>query len=334
MVNGETLGYKEKPVAVAEVTTVQGERLCLATVKRALPGQQPAKSNLAYLKPVPPALAINSFLRQDGAATLMGQEFADKLGMALQATGRFRVVERARLEASLGELKLGLNDLFDPTKTARLGQMIQAKGIAMGTITQQNDRYTINVRVVDIETGTQVLTAVATCGRSDELDRKYAQAGPTGGGGGIITPPPGVIKSLFDQDLQWIPQGLQWTTAPATMIGRERWDAPRGMASFGVGLPGGGASTKWTLALDGEWKKLTGKIGASEPSAGPGGFVSTPRRYTVVFEGDRGPLPPVTVREGQNPESFSLPLDGLSNLTIKLPEGARVLWSADCQLVK
>lgn len=333
VVNGETLGYKEKPVATAEVTTVQGERLCLATVKRTVTGQQPAKGNLAYLKPTPPTLAISSFLRQDNALTAMGTEFADKLGMALQATGKFRMVERSRLETALGELKLGLNDLFDPTKAARLGQMIQAKGVVTGTITQQNDRYTINVRVVDIETGTQVLTAVATCGRSDELDRKYGQAGP-GEGGGITTPPPGVTKSLFDQDLQWVPQGLHWTTAPATMIGRERWDAPRGMGSFGVGLPGGGAPTKWTLALDGEWTRLTGKIGASEPSAGPGGFVSTPRRYTVVFEGDRGPLRQVTVREGQNPESLSIPLDGLSNLTIKLPEGARVLWSADCQLVK
>jgi len=54
----------------------------------------------------------------------------------------------------------------------------------MGTITQQNDRYAINARVVDVETGVQVASSAVSCGRSDELDRKYGSGtvvidGPT-----------------------------------------------------------------------------------------------------------------------------------------------------------
>jgi TolB-like protein len=203
IIAGETVGFKERPVAIAEVVRVQGERLCIATVKRVQPGQQPAKGNMAYVKAAPTTLAVSTFLRPDNAATLVGQEFADKLGMALQTTGRFRMVERTRLEAALAELKLGLNDLFDPVKAARLGQQLQAKGVVLGTITQQNDRYSINVRVVDIETGTQVLTAAAVCGRSDELDKKYSQViatdGGSTGGGAIVPPPPPPVetKRLF-----------------------------------------------------------------------------------------------------------------------------------------
>lgn len=68
----------------------------------------------------------------------------------------------------------------------------------MGTITQQNDKYTINVWVVDIATGTQVLTASALTGRSDELDQKYATLAD---GGESMTPPddtPDVVR-LFDE---------------------------------------------------------------------------------------------------------------------------------------
>lgn len=197
VVAGETVGFKEKPLGTAEITRVQSDRLSVATMKTTVPGQQPQKGCLAYLKPVPSTLAISTFLRPDNAATMMGQEFADKLGMALQASGRFQMVERTRFEAVLKELGLSLNDLFDPVKAARLGKQLQAKGVVMGTITQQNDRYAINARVVDVETGVQVASAGVSCGRSTELDGKY-----TGGTVVVDTPaglpsPPTNVRVLY-----------------------------------------------------------------------------------------------------------------------------------------
>lgn len=313
VVDGETLGYKEKPVAVAEVATVQGERLCLATVKRTVPGQQPAKGNLAYLKPAPPTLAISSFLRQDNAPTAMGQEFADKLAMALQATGRFRIVERTRLDAALSELKLGLNDLFDPAKTARLGQMIQARGVVMGTITQQNDRYTINVRVVDIETGTQVLTAVVTCGRSDELDRKYGQAGPAGGGGGITTHP-GVTKSLFDEGLKWLADmDPSFHTRDDVLVGGKIMLGPQ-------------TTNRRECALylgDGNWRSLSAEVGIPDAA-----------RYEesilVTFSSETRPLKTVVVQPNEKPQRFSVDLTGVETLRITFNRNAGlVYWSND-----
>lgn len=204
IVGGETIGFKETPIGTAEITRVQSDRLCMATVKNVTPGVAITKGSIAYLKPVPATLAVSTFLRPDNAATMMGQEFADKLGMALQASGRFQMVERTRLEAVLKELGLSLNDLFDPTKAARLGKQLQAKGVVMGTITQQNDRYAINARVVDVETGVQVAAAAVSCGRSTELDGKYSGGTVVADSPMGIAPPPTNVRVLYvgsDEDM-------------------------------------------------------------------------------------------------------------------------------------
>jgi TolB-like protein len=175
VVAGETIGFREKPVGIAEVKRVQSERLCVAQMKSVATGVALSLGNMAFARSVPGTLALSSFVRPDNQISQLGQEFADKLSVALQATGCFQVVERSRFEAVLGELGLGLNDLFNPQKAAQFGRQVQARGLVIGATVQQNDRYAITARVVDIETGIQVNAVSTDCGRSTELDAKYQQ---------------------------------------------------------------------------------------------------------------------------------------------------------------
>ena len=173
VVNGQTVGYKESPIGIAEVTRVQNEKLCSAAMRSTEKGKQPTVGCAAYARTVPSSLALTSFERSDRQVSALGQEFADKLMLSLQQTGRFRLQERTRFEAVLAEMSLGLNDLFNPEKAIPLGQQLQAKGIVVGTISRRDDRYETQARVIDVETGIIVATATATFGRSGYCDERY-----------------------------------------------------------------------------------------------------------------------------------------------------------------
>jgi hypothetical protein len=222
VVGGEVLGYKETPVGTAEVLRVQNDRLSVARFRGGPGGQTPAAGMTAYVKRVPGTLAMSAFLRPDNAGCQMGQELADKLSAALQGSGRFKLVERSRFEAILQELKLGLNDLFDPQNAAKLGQQVQAKAVVLGTVSRQNDGYSVIARVVEIETGVQVATAEVLCNRSDDLDAKYdgaaggtgsAVGGGWGGGGKIIETPANVVR-LFEALKPFETAGREWAPQP------------------------------------------------------------------------------------------------------------------------
>lgn len=172
--DGEVIGYKETPIGAAEVTRVQGERLCVAKVIALREGQKPASGQVATPKTVPTRLAVLPFLRPDQAGMQLGTELADRLAVALTASGKFQVVERDQFQRVMGELGLGLSDLYDPNKTAPFGEQLQAGGVVLGTIGMNDTAFSVTLRVVDIATGAQTASAQVPILRSEELVKKYA----------------------------------------------------------------------------------------------------------------------------------------------------------------
>jgi tetratricopeptide (TPR) repeat protein len=75
-----------------------------------------------------------------------------KLVDALQATGRIIVVERDLLDKVLTELKLGSSALVDLPVAVRLGHILAARLLAMGTLTRHGMEAQLSLRVVETET--------------------------------------------------------------------------------------------------------------------------------------------------------------------------------------
>ena len=177
MIDGEEVGREETPAGIVEVERRQNEKLVICKLVKPEPGVEPKVGDAAYLKPVPDSLAVSAFTKPDGSETSLGIELAGRLEQALGASGRFTVVERTRFDALLAEHQLAVSDLFDTTKTAELGQMLQAKGVVIGTIALGDAAFTINVKVVDIVSGVQTASARVDVGATEELRRKYGSAG-------------------------------------------------------------------------------------------------------------------------------------------------------------
>jgi hypothetical protein len=68
-------------------------------------------------------------------------------------TGKFDVVEREVLTRVLKEQQVSSSDLFDPKKAVKIGQLLSAKGIIVGSIVRIDNEIHIQARYVSILTG-------------------------------------------------------------------------------------------------------------------------------------------------------------------------------------
>ena len=83
----------------------------------------------------------------------------EKMTSALANQGVFRVIERQQLEKVMAEQKLQMSGLIDNSSAVEIGKMLGADGIMVGSVTEYGRtiypkaRLTINVRVIEVETG-------------------------------------------------------------------------------------------------------------------------------------------------------------------------------------
>lgn len=88
----------------------------------------------------------------------------------LTQSGAFDVVERSRLDAVLAELELSQDAKFDHSQAARIGRLLGAKQLVLGSFFSFGDRLRLDARVIDTETG-QVLYSVDAEGEPEKVDR-------------------------------------------------------------------------------------------------------------------------------------------------------------------
>ena len=97
---------------------------------------------------------------RDTSLAPLAYGLADLLMTDLARSGSIRVVDRMRLDALLRELQLTSTGRVDQTTAPRVGKLVQARRLIVGSLTEQaNGQIGIDARVADIATG-EVRTAV------------------------------------------------------------------------------------------------------------------------------------------------------------------------------
>lgn len=94
-------------------------------------------------------------------------EVTDQANLQLGATRLFHLVERIRVQELFAEQDFA-PDRIDETTAARIGRMLGAQGVLLGTITDyEKGRVGISLRLVAVETGKQVWQARDTFNADD-----------------------------------------------------------------------------------------------------------------------------------------------------------------------
>jgi TolB-like protein len=105
-----------------------------------------------------------------------------KVGLAqmlitdLQGTDGVTVVERARLQAVLDELALGHSETVDPATAARVGMLLGAEWILLGSYFELMGTLRIDTRLVQVQTGKILLSTGENGPRSEFMAFEKALA--------------------------------------------------------------------------------------------------------------------------------------------------------------
>lgn len=89
-----------------------------------------------------------------GGVSMASDIVYDNLIDAFINQNRFNIVTRSDLEIVLKEQKLSQTDLVDKNTAIRVGKLVAAEGILMGTVRETTDSIEIYVRLVNTETST------------------------------------------------------------------------------------------------------------------------------------------------------------------------------------
>jgi|GEM_PF-860446 len=96
----------------------------------------------------------------DGEALAsLGKGLASMLTTDLTGVQGFELIERARLEDVVGELELGKSGLVDAKTAAKLGKLVAASHLVVGTFTVVGGTMRIDARLVSVKDGKVALTA-------------------------------------------------------------------------------------------------------------------------------------------------------------------------------
>ncbi|GIV18213.1 MAG: hypothetical protein KatS3mg022_3648 [Armatimonadota bacterium] len=112
-------------------------------------------------------IAVSDFV---GKPAEIGQQIAEILGTDLAKSDQITLVERSQLGQALRELRLQHAGLTEPSQAKRVGKLIGADAIIVGSFYVRANQIVINARVVDVHSG-KVMAGRAenVQGRLDDL---------------------------------------------------------------------------------------------------------------------------------------------------------------------
>ncbi len=124
-----------------------------------------SRKTIAIVRRIPKALQLGERLsltafpfEQKGEVTEASLAFQDNLIDALVNQNRFQVIERDKLNLVLREQKLSRTKLFDKGTALKLGGLVAAKSIIMGSIIESRIGIEVVARMIDTETS-EILAA-------------------------------------------------------------------------------------------------------------------------------------------------------------------------------
>jgi len=82
----------------------------------------------------------------------------------------FDVIERSRIKSIVAEQGLQMTGITDSKSAVKMGKLLSAKKILVGTVSKIGNVFTMTVRVIDVETGRVKFAESERCTKVDDID--------------------------------------------------------------------------------------------------------------------------------------------------------------------
>jgi len=158
---GNVIGKKRSKLAKLEVTEVT-DSYSKAKVLGDLEVELKV-GDLVEQDGINQAVAILPILDVEGEETTPGKSLIEQITTVVVSRG-ISVVDRQRLDDTLGELALQQSKDFDQATAQKVGRQLGAFAILTGTITPKGNRAEAHVRLIRVETGEIIVAGVQDLG--------------------------------------------------------------------------------------------------------------------------------------------------------------------------
>jgi TolB-like protein len=100
-------------------------------------------------------IAISPFVNLGATASekKLGQIVAELLVTRLSERPNLRIIERGQIEAILEELKLSMLGLTESSNAEKVGKLLGAEAMIVGSVSEVGDRFAISARQIDVGSG-------------------------------------------------------------------------------------------------------------------------------------------------------------------------------------
>jgi len=121
-----------------------------------------------------PVIAVLDF-QLSGVSAQESVIFVDSITSYIVETQRFRVIDRSQRKNLLSEIEFASSDCTDEGCQLKIGRMLSANDILVGSLGKIGDRYLLTIRMLNVETG-EALQSVTERYRSlnDLIDNSQA----------------------------------------------------------------------------------------------------------------------------------------------------------------
>jgi hypothetical protein len=98
-------------------------------------------------------LALSQIIGVDHRVTALDKLIQDRLMVELTRDGRYKIVEREKIEKVFKEIKLNLSDAIDPATAINAGKLLRADALLTGTSFDLENEFGVNIRIIASQNG-------------------------------------------------------------------------------------------------------------------------------------------------------------------------------------
>lgn len=116
-------------------------------------------------------VAVVDFTTLEGEPCKLGRLIAERMTRYLTRSNKFVLVERTLLKRAMEENQISHSRLFDRKTANKLGRLVGAKSIIIGSVTDMGNIVDTNARLINCEKGTVLSTGSTAIKKSEEIEK-------------------------------------------------------------------------------------------------------------------------------------------------------------------
>ena len=97
-------------------------------------------------------IAIFDFVNINGKTSVLGRYLVEQISNHFFQNSDLKIVERAQIDRVFREQNFGMSGNVSDESAARIGHMLGANAVTIGTLTRVGNKISVNIKIVDAET--------------------------------------------------------------------------------------------------------------------------------------------------------------------------------------